>query len=70
MYYGQLEQDRRSSQARHNLEREISITCNEVVGSSLAESSRKRKSEVSLFKVNSYCNTNIIVSIMLSRFLG
>lgn len=49
--YKQLEQDRRSSQAKQDLEREVSITCDEVVAHSLAESSRKRKSEANLLEL-------------------
>lgn len=63
--YGQLEQDKRSSQAKQNLEREINITCDEVVAGSLAESSRKRKSDVSFLELTP---SAILTSLSLQCF--
>lgn len=54
-----MERNKRGTNAEQTLDQEIGITCNEVVGSRLAESSRKRMLEVSLTGADIYCSTNM-----------
>jgi hypothetical protein len=60
IFFATLPWARRESNAEQTLNQEIGIACDEVVGSRLAETSRKRRFEVSLTGIDIYCSTNMI----------